>query len=293
MSSFKKNNSPSRDVKNGDLEELHCPLCVSQDTSIMHIFPPFKVVRCKDCDLIYLNPRLRESVMERFYRDGNYFSGDSTGYAEYSAQEESLRVTFRRFLRELRDRGMTSGRLLEVGCGYGYFLDEAKNFFSYSAGTELSEEAGKAANKQTGAEIFIGTIYDLPPKFKNFDIIVLINVIEHVYSPIDFATVLKQLLRRGGEIIIATPDIGSFWYTLMRKRWPSFKIPEHVVFYTEKTLTSLLERAGFQNISKIPFHHAFPLSLITSKIGMPLSVKGCQRPLWVPRTMVALAGKKP
>jgi 2-polyprenyl-3-methyl-5-hydroxy-6-metoxy-1,4-benzoquinol methylase len=193
----------------------------------------------------------------------------------------------------LKLRGMTSGKLLEVGCGYGYFLDEAKDFFSFRAGTELSGKTGTHAQQMTGSEIFIGNINTLPSHFKSFDTIVLINVIEHIYAPVEFLQVLLQRLGDNGTIVIATPDIGSFWYTLMKKRWPSFKIPEHVVFYTEKTLFSLLERAGFHKIEKVPFQHAFPLNVIVSKLGIHSQKASCRKSIWLPRTMIALAGRTP
>lgn len=296
MSMVKKiqsdSNLLSAAMADSDMETSLCPICKSSNMSIIHIFKPFKVVSCRNCDLIYLNPRFKESVMEKIYQKGKYFvEGGHAGYTNYITQEQSLRITFRKFLNELKRRGMTSGRLLEVGCGYGYFLDEAKNFFSYSAGTELSAKARAIAQQLTGAEIFANDIALLPSHFKNFDIIILINVIEHIYTPLEFVKALKQRLKKGGKMVIATPDIGSLWYKLMKKKWPSFKIPEHVVFYTKKTLISLLDKAGFHNIEQIPFPHAFPLGLITSKLGIYLPESVCQKPVWLPGTMIALAAR--
>ncbi len=277
-----------------DLEHTPCPVCSSSNMSIIHVFGPFKVVSCRACKLLYLNPRLKESAIEDVYQKGAYFlKGGKTGYEDYRSQEASLRITFRRFLKELKLRGMTSGRLLEVGCGYGYFLDEAKDFFSFRAGTELSVKASTYAQRMAGAEIFVGTIDVLPSHLKDFDTIVLINVIEHIYAPVEFLRALLQRLGDSGTIVIATPDIGSFWYSLMKKKWPSFKIPEHVVFYTEKTLSSLLERAGFHTIEKIPFLHAFPLNVIVSRLGIHSQKASCRKPIWIPRTMIALAGRTP
>jgi SAM-dependent methyltransferase len=279
-------------IAESDLETVMCPICKSLNMSIIHILTPFRVVLCKDCSLIYLNPRLRESVIRRVYQGKDYFvQGGDTGYRDYLTQENSLRITFRRFLEELRKHGMTSGRLLEVGCGYGYFLDEARNFFSYRAGIELSEEAGSHAQRLSGAEIHIGNVGLLPPEFKNFTIIVIINVIEHIYDPIKFLLFLKQRLLRGGRIVIATPDIGSFWYRIMKGKWPSFKIPEHVAFYTRDTLKFLLKRAGFCYIQQISFPHAFPLGLIANKIGITISGKFSKIPIWLPKIMVAMTAE--
>jgi SAM-dependent methyltransferase len=281
-------------IKKSALEITPCPVCRSSDMSVLHIFSPFKVVLCKDCQLIYLNPRLKESDARKMYQGNEYFlDKGNSGYQDYNylSQERSLRLTFRKFLGELEKHGMTSGRLLEIGCGYGYFLDEAKQYFSYTAGTELSEEAANYARRLSGADIYLGDISSLPNKLSNFNIIVAINVIEHVYNPVEFLLSLKERLINGGIIVIATPDIGSIWYKIMKSKWPSFKIPEHVVFYTKSTLISLLERAGFLDIMRIPFPHAFPFGLMISKLGININRAVCQKPIWLPRTMIALAAR--
>jgi SAM-dependent methyltransferase len=281
-------------IEKSVLEITPCPICKSSDMSVLHTFEPFKVVSCRSCGLIYLNPRMKESAMMKVYQENEYFSdsGDSGyQYVNYASQEESMRMTFRRFLNELKKNGIASGRLLELGCGYGYFLDEAKHFFSFLAGTELSQEAGESARKISGADVYIGDVSSLPNELCGFDLIVSINVIEHIYSPAEFILSLKKRLKEGGRIIIATPDIGSIWYKIMQRRWSSFKIPEHVVYYSKNTLTSLLLRTGFHNIMGIPFHHAFPFGLITSKLGIHLHGPICRKPVWLPWTMTAISAQ--
>ena len=275
-----------------DIETTSCLLCQSSDSSIIHAFGRLNVVVCTHCGLVYLNPRLKESTIRATYQSENYFlRSAATGYEDYFFQENSLRITFRRFLEELKKRGMTSDRLLEVGCGYGYFLDEAKCSFSYRVGTELSQEAAFQARKLSGAHIYAGDVSSLPFEFNNFSLGVLINVIEHIYSPANFLFSIKQHLKDGGTIVIATPDIGSFWYRIMKKRWPSFKIPEHVAFYSGETLKLLLKKAGFVDIKKLPFPHAFPLGLIARKLGIRLPAKFGKLSIWLPGTMTALSAR--
>ncbi len=277
-----------------DLESTSCPLCSSQDESMLHVFDPFKVVRCKNCDLIFLSPRLKASVAKRIYENASYYSqGRDAGYEEYLLQEKALRITFRRFLGEINKQGMASGsRLLEIGSGLGYLLDEARGFFPERTGVELSAEAAAHARRISGAEVHVEEVSALPPEVKDFDVVVAVNVIEHVYSPLEFLSSLRKRMKSGGRMVIATPDIGSFWYIIMGRKWPSFKIPEHVIFYTRRTLALLISRAGFGSIREIPFPHAFPLSLIGSKLRISVSGKFGEIPLWLPRTMIALSGEK-
>lgn len=275
-----------------NLETTPCLLCQSLQYSIIHTFQHLHAVICRKCGLVYLNPRLKESAMTSVYQSKDYFSQrKDVGYEDYFSQEESLRITFRRFLEELKKRKMTSGRILEVGCGYGYFLDEAKSFFSQRTGVDLSRDAGSHAERLSGARIHIGDVNSLPSELNGYDVIVLINVIEHIYSPIEFLFSIKQRLKDGGKIVIATPDIGSFWYKIMKRRWPSFKVPEHVAFYSGKTLKLLLQKTGFINIQNIPFTHFFPLGLIAQKLGITLPPRFGKRSVWLPKTMIAMSAQ--
>lgn len=280
-------------IVKSETEITSCPLCGSSNDSIIHSFGELNVVSCRDCGLRYLNPRIRESAMRKRYEHMSYFSGGGTaGYDDYHIQEVSLRLTFRRFLGNLRKAFPKFESLLEVGCGYGFFLDEARAFFPRRTGVELSAEAGATAEKASGAHVYIGDVSSLPPEMKDLDIIAMINVIEHVYEPIPLLVSLRERLTAEGVVVVATPDIGSFWYRIMRKRWPSFKIPEHVAFYNKKNLEELLHRAGFETIGAIPFPHAFPLGVITEKFGINLPPGPSARILWMPRVMLALAGRK-
>jgi 2-polyprenyl-3-methyl-5-hydroxy-6-metoxy-1,4-benzoquinol methylase len=158
-------------------------------------------------------------------------------------------------------------------------------------GTELSQEAGDYARKISGADIYIGNISSLPDELCEFNLIISINVIEHIYDPGEFLLSLKKRLVKGGRIVMATPDIGSIWYKIMKSRWPSFKIPEHVVFYSKNTLIPLLVKTGFQNIMQIPFTHAYPLGLLTSALGIHLHRAICRKPVWLPWTVAAVAAQ--
>jgi len=275
------------------LESTVCPVCRSPERKTLLPAEPFFVVKCRNCNIIYLNPRLKEPAMKNLYNDGHYYSSkERTGYGDYLSQERGLRLTFKSFINKLDLLSLTNDRLLEVGCGYGFFLDEAKKHYSYVAGTELSEDAGRYAGALTGADVFIGELTTIPHDLRDFDIIVAINVIEHIYSPIDFLASVRERLGMNGHIVLATPDIGSFWYKILKSRWPSFKIPEHVVFYSQETLADLLKRSGFKNPFRIKFAHAFPLGLVLGKLGLNLDRKLTDIPVWVPKTMTAVSAQK-
>jgi 2-polyprenyl-3-methyl-5-hydroxy-6-metoxy-1,4-benzoquinol methylase len=269
------------------LEEVDCPLCHSGSHSRAYGFPPFAVTRCRDCDFYYLSPRLVESQMLRAYGDA-YFEGEGQGYVDYSVQEQSLRKTFRRLLKEMRKRGLAGGRLLEIGCGYGYFLDEARDHFKLRVGTDYSRRALEEARSRAD-RVYEGGVEALPED-ERFDCIVATQVIEHIYEPLSFLEKLRGRLFDGGSLVMAAPDMGSFWRRLMGRRWPSFKIPEHVQYFDRSSLSTLMQQAGLREVQALPYPHAFTLSLFAQKMKLPAPPFLSRASLWVPATTVAMYG---
>jgi SAM-dependent methyltransferase len=276
----------------GKLEYPACLLCGSDRREFpFRLHDPYTVARCTTCGFYYLYPRMIEGAMQEAYRQPSYYEGGACGYADtsYATQEFTLRATFKRLLHNLAGRRLTGGALLEVGCGYGYLLDEARPYFDHRVGTEFSVE-GAEITRATGAEVFVGTIQQIPAERK-FDCILAIQVIEHIYQPLTF---VKQLIRHTqpeGHIVVATPDIGGVLRKVMGRHWPSFKVPEHVGYFDFRTLRRLMEMAGLSDVRRLSYPHAFPLGLITAKLGLNIPSAFGSLNIWVPATTVAAYGR--
>jgi SAM-dependent methyltransferase len=249
------------------LEICACPLCgADEPLSSPYSQPPFAVTRCGICGLWYLNPRLTVEDTRRLYASDDYFSGGQAGYSDYKGQERTLRSTFRRLLRTLEARGVASGDLLDVGCGPGYLLDEARDYFDTRTGVELSAATAREARRLTGADVY-HSIGEIPPE-RRFDCVIATHMIEHIHQPVPLVAELAGRLRPGGSIVLAAPDMGSLFRRIMGRHWPSFKYPEHVSFFDRRTLPQLLQKSGLTKIEPVPYPHAFPLALILSKLGL-------------------------
>lgn len=268
-----------------------CPLCGSDDPipSPYHD-DPFRVVRCGSCRLWYLSPRLTADAISIFYKGNRYFAGDDAGYADYRKQEKSLRLTFRRLLCQLASLGVTGGRLLEVGCGLGYFLDEARGYFDERFGVELSPDAAESAAAMSEAAVYESVT--AVPRHEQFDCIVALHVIEHIYEPVSFLRQLAGHLAPEGTIVLAAPDMGSFWRHAMGRHWPSFKYPEHVSFFDSRTLMQLIVKAGFSEPRRLPYLQEFSLSDILAKLGVKAPCLAEKLLLRLPATTVCYAAKQ-
>ncbi|PYI42459.1 MAG: hypothetical protein DMF12_06820 [Verrucomicrobia bacterium] len=274
------------------LEYPACPVCGSDQRQFpFRLHRPYSVACCTACGFHYLYPRLIESAIQEAYRESSYYEGGACGYADasYTAQESALRATFKRLLHNLAGRGLTSGDLLEIGCGYGYLLDEARPFFDRRVGTEFSAQGAEIARK-TGADVFVGGIEQVSLERK-FDCVIATQVIEHVYEPLTFVRQLANHTKPGGHIVIAAPDIGGALRKAMGRRWPSFKAPEHVLYFDFWTLSALMHQAGLTNVRRLPYPHAFPLGLLTAKFGLTMPPLLARPKVWVPATTVAAYGR--
>ncbi|WP_321798524.1 class I SAM-dependent methyltransferase [Caballeronia sp. J97] len=275
-----------------NLETPDCPLCGCPERK--QLYPPsngkpFGVCACEQCGLAYLAPRLPEQEMLSLYQDDDYFGrDDGEGYTNYSEQEDALRRTFRRVLAHLAAQGRTGGSLLEIGCGFGYLLDEARPYFTRRCGTDYSANAVRSA-RQMATKVWQGGV-DSVPESEQFDCVIATHVVEHVYHPRAFIESLARRLKPGGSMLVAAPDFGSFWRKLMGNRWPSFKFPEHVLYFDGTSLSRLMEESGLSSVQVVPYAHAFPLPLIAAKFGIELPSSLGRHSLWLPATTIACVG---
>jgi len=281
---------------NDRLEETNCPLCQSKSlTGKKYDFHPHYVVQCGDCGLWYLNPRVKEKFLLDIYKqDAYYDTGNPHGYTNedggYESRTDSIRQTSKSFLIKMKKLEMTGGSLLEVGCGYGYFLDAGKPYFEQLTGLDYSEKAINETKKR-GVNTIHGGIEHLPPG-KEFDTIIATNVIEHVYEPTPFVESLLRHLRPRGWLIFSTPMMNSFWRKSMGRRWPSFLTPEHVAYYDRQTLKHLFLNCGFTDLRPLSGSYIFPISLVGQKAGFSMPAWTGKVNLWMPFIMTALAGRK-
>ncbi len=215
------------------------------------------------------------------YYTGDYFSGElSDGYADYRGSEAVLRREFARTVAFIRQRH-GGGRLLEVGCAYGYFLQEARPYFNV-VGIELAADAaahcrtaGLAVHQGVADEATLGRI-------GSFDVIVLLDVIEHLPDPQETLTLLARHLAPGGIIVITTGDFGSALARLLGRHWRLMTPPQHLWFFTPASLRAMASPLGLgveqvDHPSKI-----VPLSLMTFQLrrmlGLPARAAGRATP---------------
>lgn len=229
-------------VAEADLERPDCPLCgpdVPQRRR--YCFAPFAAVECDSCGLRFLSPRLTEPRILQLYQDAAYY--DSTvagrGYDEYLAVRENWLRTFEARLRAI-ERHKPAGRALDVGCGPGFFLEAAARRGYETWGLDPSAYAVDLARRTHGDRVREGVLETAPFPPGHFDLVTAFDTFEHVYRPLRFLEAAHALLAPGGVLAITTPDSTSLLARVSGRRWVSFKIPEHVYYWSPQTIRRAL-----------------------------------------------------
>lgn len=220
---------------------------VRQDLSLF-IPGDFRLVRCLDCGLIYLNPRPNEQAISAFY------AGDYDQYTPAVERERrrvvriARRYGLRKRIRAIL-RYVPSGRLLDVGCATGDFLAELQRWPGWDGyGLEPDLHACTYAVEQLGLPVEQGTLATTTYPAGFFDVATLWNVFEHVHDPSGALQALHRLLKPGGLLVISTPRVDSLGARLFGQYWIGYELPRHLYVFSHGTLSDLLCRGGFRLI---------------------------------------------
>jgi SAM-dependent methyltransferase len=202
------------------------------------------LLRCHACGFTSADVGLGDAELAALYgRD--YFHG--LEYHDYAAEEASLRANFARRIVALRAHvpHLAAASLFEIGCAYGFFLDQVKGVVRRAAGIDISADAVRHAVGRLGVNAACGdylrTAIGEPP-----DLMVMWDTIEHLARPDLFLTKAARDLRPGGHIAITTGDIGSALARLRGRRWRMIHPPTHLHYFSAATLRLMLDRAGFE-----------------------------------------------
>lgn len=225
-----------------DLEPAACPLCGPSAQSVLRYdFDPYKVVACSSCGLNYLSPRMTGQAILELYKDEAYYNSNVSGqgYDEYLEIGENWVKTFALRLRQIAPY-KTSGRALDIGCGPGYFLAAAQKAGFDPYGLDPSDYIVAQAQKTWGDRVKLGLIESADYAPESFDLVVAFDTFEHIYDPQKFLAAICRVLKPGGILAITTPDPTSALAKVSGKNWVSFKLPEHVFYWSPDTIRKVL-----------------------------------------------------
>lgn len=245
-------------------EQVHCNLCKNSDSNNLFSLESIKYVQCNNCGLVYANPLPVDKELEEFY---------SNIYHE-CREPEINRARFTRYmLRRLRliEKLKSKGRILDIGCGAGYFLLLARQSGWEGFGLDVSKWASDYARNSYGLEVTTGTLKTAHLPQDWFDVVLLNHVLEHFPDPSAELNRVYRILKQSGIVVVDLPNFASLTSRVYRERWSLLMPNEHLYQFTPQTLCRLLEKAGFKVIKSSTVSGVFDFGDPSTSIKKTLS----------------------
>lgn len=236
------------------MEPTTCTLCGAIDAELLFVgrdewygrTGEFPTWRCHECGLIYLNPRPSRAEIGQYY---------PTQYDPYARAIEDEPSWWRRFNRRLAMRKRLRlvqqwlprpGRVLDVGCATGSFLAALREQGWQAQGVELSPYAADYARQRYSLDVFTGELQAAQLPDQAFNLVVLWDVLEHVYQPRETLLEAARVTAPGGVLLLVLPNPGSVEACLFGQYWAGWDTPRHLQVYSQPVIRRLLRETGWQ-----------------------------------------------
>ena len=218
--------------------------------------PVPRLVRCLNCGLIYASSGIKAQALYAKYRDMR----DETYLSEEKGRRLSARIILERIM-----KFKSGGRLLGIGCATGLLLDEAGKSGWETAGVELSRWAAKIAREKLKLAVFEGLLEEAKYPVKHFDVVVMMDVIEHLPDPGGTLREVRNILKPDGILCVSTPDVGSLASRLLRAKWWGVRLA-HIFYFSRQSLAGMLDAAGFEIIACRSHVRIFSLGYLSARL---------------------------
>ncbi len=230
--------------------KVNCDICHSAKQDVLYKVKigrePFKVVKCK-CGLMFLNPRPSAQFFDEFYEKKYFRSGENYRDSGQFDLEKETPLGFQRNVELfLSKQSRKKGKYLDVGCASGHYVQIFHDLGWDSTGIDVSEYSTEFARDVRGLNVLTGDVVEAGLPAKKYDIITLLNVVEHLPNPREVLKELERLLKDRGMLVVITPNAGSFVAKLRKDKWWGHDDKGHIHFFSLGSLGRLLDDLGME-----------------------------------------------
>ncbi len=217
----------------------------------------YRFVRCQRCGLIFSNPILEEKKIAQLYLDSGF---------SYSQEAEYLKKTYG----DLLQRVLPAKNVLDVGCGNGFFLEEARARGVKDVwGVEPGEPSVSQAPKWLQKRIKISMLKPRLFKAGSFDVVCCFHTLDHIVDPNAFLQQCRTVLKKGGAAVFVVHDTNGLSVKLFGEKSAIFDI-EHIYLFNKKTLAQIFEQNGFEVVEVVDIKNTYPLGYWLRMVPVPM-----------------------
>jgi len=251
----------------------NCPVCNSttfspflecKDHTVSR--ETFQIVKCESCGFKFTNPRPEPEQLGRYYKSEEYVSHSNTKKGFINSTYQSVRKYTLLKKLQLISKYYKTGRILDIGCGTGEFLNTCKSAKWETVGIEPDDDARNMAIKNYGLDVRgeddLKNLHD-----ESFQVITMWHVLEHVPNLNERIEELKRLIKPTGIIIIAVPNCNSLDAKIYKENWAAYDVPRHLYHFTPADMETLFRKHGLKVFSILPMiFDSFYVSMLSEKI---------------------------
>ena len=279
------NRSPNRVAGVPALIETRCAICGTEGNAL-ELYPAnftlddvtaqtfsarrlpdgvrYRLVQCRSCGLVRSDPVIDDETMAALYRDSTL---------DYGEEIDNLRQTYGEVLDQLLNLGAQPGRLLEIGCGSGFMLEEAlKRGYEEVRGIEPSHAAADAA-APTVKDLIVRDVLK-PGLFSpsSFDVVCLFQTFDHIPDPGALLDECHRLLKPLGLFVALNHNVQAVSARLLRSKSPIVDI-EHTYLYSSRTIARIVRNHGFQVLRVGPVRNRYSVHYLSRLLPFPAVAK--------------------
>ena len=260
---------------NNKYEEVNCPTCNSKAKKelIYRREDGIGFYKCLDCNIEYASPRLIETELLKLYEgddwkdlskynDWTYQNWKDSKGPHYYLVKENIKLV-KKFLNKVSS-------VLDVGCDIGLTVKSLEENRYYSEGVEISSVGAKIAKEKTGIKVHNMELGSYKSEVE-FDGVLLLDVLEHLYNPIKVLKECASHMKIGGYIFIHVPHHGGISTRFKRflhkkglkKGYKHFGFPAHIYAFDRRSLKAILTKSGFETVH----YESWPSSITNGKVN--------------------------
>ncbi len=224
-----------------------CRLCSNKKISFYYKIDNYSYYFCHHCQTLFLNPQPTKIIIDHYYK---------TSFEYISGHINKTRIInqAKKIIKNLKKLHLQGKTLLDIGCGYGFFLQEAKKAGFQTEGIEPSNKLTSQILSPLKSKVInlpLEEYFYQNKRKKNFDFIVMIHVIEHIKNPNQWIQMAYFLLNQNGILYIETPNLQSHLYNVERENYTFLTPPDHLWVFSKKSFQTIIQKIHDLKIEKV------------------------------------------